>query len=100
MRLLSPFIVLLGIAATGQALAAPPEDVPAAVTVLRGSSAPAEPPPPPPVVTTTREVIYVPVYTPVYTYLAVAPPLGIQRHRSQARLTPAPMLGATTPARR
>jgi hypothetical protein len=89
MRLLSPLIVLLGLAATGQALAAPPEDVPAPVTVLRGSSAPAEPPPTPPAVTTPREIVYVPVYTPVYPYLAVALPLGIPHHRSQAPALPA-----------
>jgi hypothetical protein len=85
MRLLSPLIVLLGIAATGQALAAPPEDVPAAVTVLRGSSAPPEPvaPPPAPVDRSTIiEYRYLPA-PPAYPayYVPLLPVVVVHRHR-------------------
>ena len=66
MRVLKPLIVLLGIIATGPALAVPPDDAPTAVTVLRGSSAPVERPrvTPEPAPLAYREVVYLPVSYP------------------------------------
>ena len=65
MRVLKPLIVLLGIVATEPALAVPPDDAPAAVTVLRGSSAPVERPSvtPEPAPLAYREVVYLPAYS-------------------------------------
>lgn len=94
MRALKPLIVLLGVVATGPALAVPPDDALPAVTVLRGSSAPVERPSVTPAPLAYRDVVYLPAYYPVY-YLAV-PFRAPRRHLAVSAM--APPVGGTSPA--
>jgi hypothetical protein len=76
--------------------------VPATVTVLRGSSAPAHPQravtAPAPTATVYREIVYTPLYTPVY-FLATSPRLS-PHHRIPASVISPSSRAGTSPARR
>ena len=90
MRLTKLLVTLIGIVATGPALAEPAYDSGAAtpVAILRGSSAPPAPymPPLEPKQVEVREVVYVPVYYPLAYYPGL--PFAVERrHRHVAATT-------------